>query len=88
MDIAGAKALKKAARSERNEPSSACLRRCSRGRPPAFHWLGVGRPAPETPPELADEEPGGSPPRPELPLGRQALFIGAASQSAFLDISP
>jgi hypothetical protein len=66
MDVKGAKALKErlAESGADDAPTASVDADVPVDAPPLYHWLGVGRSAPETPPAGAGDEP--SSPGPSL----------------------
>jgi hypothetical protein len=62
MDINGAKALKQrlGAKGADEAPPASVDAHVPEDAPPVFHWLGISRSTPETPPAGSDEEPAAS----------------------------
>jgi len=64
MDVKGAKALKErlAENGADEAPTTSVDAGVPAGAPPIYHWLGVGRSAPKTPPAGAGDEPSSTKP--------------------------
>ena len=56
MDVAGAKALKKRLGHKGTEEAPPASADVPEDAPPVYHWTGVSKPPPNSPPKLTDDD--------------------------------